>query len=136
MFCLHLSPHVSTQVVVEQAQAEALAAAAAAGDSLICQAIINSGIALGREEAIVEESSQSAEDTDIGDSDCPQADEGFTEIHVKEELLEVEMETEVRTTFSRRAFSSNFPILCVCQIFQTSSLFCWHNIWNRFSPPH
>ncbi|XP_075880206.1 transcription factor E4F1 [Nelusetta ayraudi] len=82
------------QVVVEQAQAEALAAAAAAGDSLICQAIINSGIALGREEAIVEESSQSAEDTDRGDSDCPQADEGFTEIHVKEELLEVEMETE------------------------------------------
>lgn len=82
------------QVVVEQAQAEVLAAAAAAGDSLICQAIINSGIALGREEAIVEESSQSAEDTDRGDSDCPQADEGITEIHVKEELVELEMETE------------------------------------------
>lgn len=108
MFHSHLSPHISTQVVVEQAQAEALAAAAAAGDSLICQAIINSGIALGREEAIVEESSQSAEDTDRGDSDCPQADEGFTEIHVKEELLEVEMETEVRTTFSRR-FLLTFP---------------------------
>lgn len=86
-------------MVVEQAQAEALAAAAAAGDSLICQAIINSGIALGREEAIVEESSQSAEDTDRGDSDCPQPDEGITEIHVKEELVEVEMETEVRTIF-------------------------------------
>lgn len=85
-------------MVVEQAQAEVLAAAAAAGDSLICQAIINSGIALGREEAIVEESSQSADDTDRGDSDCPQADEGITEIHVKEELVELEMETEVRTT--------------------------------------
>lgn len=93
----HLYHNRPTQVVVEQAQAEALAAAAAAGDSLICQAIINSGIALGREEAIIEESSQSAEDTDRGDSDCPQPDEGITEIHMKEEL--VEMETEVRTTF-------------------------------------
>lgn len=113
MFQSHLSllaPSLTApQVVVEQAQAEVLAAAAAAGDSLICQAIINSGIALGREEAIVEESSQSAEDTDKGDSDCPQADEGIAEIHVKEELVELEMETEVGMNFF---FLLAFPLCC------------------------
>lgn len=87
----------SGQVVVEQSQAEALAAAAAAaGDSLICQAIINSGIALGTEEAVVEETSQVTEEVDKVDSDCPHADEAITEIQVKEEFVELEMETEVR----------------------------------------
>lgn len=82
------------QVVVGQSQAEALAAAAAAGDNLICQAIINSGIALETEEAVVEETTQTMEEIHQVDSDCPDADEGITEIQVKEEF--VEMETEVR----------------------------------------
>ncbi|XP_042360864.1 transcription factor E4F1 [Plectropomus leopardus] len=80
------------QVVVEQSQAEALAAAAAAGDNLICQAIINSGIALGTEEAVVEETTHSTEEMDKVVSDCPDAEESITEIQVKEEF--VEMETE------------------------------------------
>ncbi|XP_029293899.1 LOW QUALITY PROTEIN: transcription factor E4F1 [Cottoperca gobio] len=80
------------QVVVEQSQAEALAAAAAAGDNLICQAIINSGIALETEEAVVEETSQTIEDIDKVVSDCPDVDENVTEIQIKEEF--VEMETE------------------------------------------
>lgn len=88
----------SGQVVVEQSQAEALAAAAAAGDSLICQAIINSGIALGTEEAVVEETSQATEEINKVDSDCPHANEGISEIQVKEEFVELEMETEVRMT--------------------------------------
>ncbi|XP_059203234.1 transcription factor E4F1 isoform X2 [Centropristis striata] len=82
------------QVVVEQSQAEALAAAAAAGNNLICQAIINSGIALGtEEEAVVEETTQTAEEEMEKEvSDCPDAEEGITEVQVKEEF--VEMETE------------------------------------------
>lgn len=88
---------VSGQVVVEQSQAEALAAAAAAGDSLICQAIINSGIALETEEAVVEGTSQAAEEINSVESDGPRSDEGITEIQVKEEFVELAMETEVRT---------------------------------------
>lgn len=88
----------SGQVVVEQSQAEALAAAAAAGDNLICQAIINSGIALETEEAVVEETSQATEEMDKVVSDCPDTDEGVTEIQVKEEF--VEMEAEVRMRFT------------------------------------
>lgn len=84
----------SGQVVVEQSQAEALAAAAAAGNNLICQAIINSGIALGTEEAVVQETSQATEEIDKVVSECPDADESITEIQVKEEF--VEMEAEVR----------------------------------------
>ncbi|XP_044036896.1 transcription factor E4F1 [Siniperca chuatsi] len=80
------------QIVVEQSQAEALAAAAAAGDNLICQAIINSGIALGTEEAVVEETSQATEEIDKVVSDCPDADEGITEIQVKEEFVDMESE--------------------------------------------
>ncbi|XP_053194163.1 transcription factor E4F1 [Scomber japonicus] len=80
------------QVVVEQSQAEALAAAAAAGDSLICQAIINSGIALGTEEAVVEETSQATEEIHKVDTDSPDADENITEIQVKEEFVEMEAE--------------------------------------------
>ncbi|XP_070704272.1 transcription factor E4F1 [Pempheris klunzingeri] len=80
------------QVVVEQSQAEALAAAAAAGDNLICQAIINSGIALGTEEAVVEETSQETEEINKVVSDCPDGDEGVTEIQVKEEFVEMEAE--------------------------------------------
>ncbi|KAM9745547.1 transcription factor E4F1 [Menidia menidia] len=79
------------QVVVEQSQAEALAAAAA-GDNLICQAIINSGIALGTEETVVEEVSQTAEEMDKEVSDRPDADHGVIEIQVKEEFVEMEEE--------------------------------------------
>nr|XP_033500162.1 transcription factor E4F1 [Epinephelus lanceolatus] len=80
------------QVVVEQSQAEALAAAAAAGDNLICQAIINSGIALETEEAVVEETSHTTEEMDKVVSDCPDAEENITEIQVKEEFVEMEAE--------------------------------------------
>ncbi|XP_037648009.1 transcription factor E4F1 isoform X1 [Sebastes umbrosus] len=80
------------QVVVEQSQVEALAAAAAAGDNLICQAIINSGIALETEEAVVEETSQETEEMDKEVSGCPDIDESVTEIQVKEEFVEMEAE--------------------------------------------
>lgn len=76
--------------MVEQSQAEALAAAAAAGDNLICQAIINSGIALGTEEAVVEETSQTSEDMDKVISDGPDVDGSITEIQIKEEFVEME----------------------------------------------
>ncbi|XP_029364417.1 transcription factor E4F1 [Echeneis naucrates] len=78
------------QVVVEQSQAEALAAAAEAGDNLICQAIINSGIALETEETVVEEDSQAPEEIHKVVSDCPEVDEGITEIQIKEEFVEME----------------------------------------------
>lgn len=84
----------SGQLVVEQSQAEALAAAAAAGDSLICQAIINSGIVLGTEEAVVEEISQTTEEMNQADSDCLQTNND--EIQVKEEFMELEIAKEVR----------------------------------------
>ncbi|XP_072299498.1 transcription factor E4F1 [Eucyclogobius newberryi] len=80
------------QVMVEQSQAEALAAAAAAGDSLICQAIINSGIALETEETVVEETSQEPEGITKDISVCPEIAENFTEIHVKDELIEIDVE--------------------------------------------
>lgn len=73
-----------------------MAAAAAAGDSLICQAIINSGIALGTEEAVVEETSETTEVINEEDSECPDEDENITEVHVKEEILELETPKEVR----------------------------------------
>uniref|UniRef100_A0A3Q4G4M0 E4F transcription factor 1 n=1 Tax=Neolamprologus brichardi TaxID=32507 RepID=A0A3Q4G4M0_NEOBR len=81
------SQEVLHQVVVEQSQAEALAAAAAAGDNLICQAIINSGIALGTEETVVEETETSHATEEINKvvSDHPEADGGVIEIQVKEE---------------------------------------------------
>ncbi|XP_031586441.1 transcription factor E4F1 [Oreochromis aureus] len=83
------------QVVVEQSQAEALAAAAAAGDNLICQAIINSGIALGTEETVVEETEtpHATEEINKVVSDHPEADGGVIEIQVKEEFVEMEEET-------------------------------------------
>lgn len=77
-------------MVVEQSQAEALAAAAAAGDNLICQAIINSGIALGTEETVVEEIPQATEEINKVVSDQPEADGGVIEIQVKEEFVEME----------------------------------------------
>ncbi|XP_020789780.2 LOW QUALITY PROTEIN: transcription factor E4F1 [Boleophthalmus pectinirostris] len=80
------------QVMVEQSQAEALAAAAAAGDSLICQAIINSGIALETEETVVEETSQEPEEITKVISVCPDTAENITEIHVKDELMDVDVE--------------------------------------------
>lgn len=84
---------------MEQSQAEALAAAAAAGDSLICQAIINSGIALGTEEAVVEETPQTTVEMTEVDPDCPHNEEDVAEIQVKEEFVEMEMEAEVRMTY-------------------------------------
>lgn len=87
---------VPGQLVVEQSQAEALAAAAAAGDSLICQAIINSGIALGTEEAVVEETPETTEVINEEDSECPDDDENIAEVQVKEEILELETPKEVR----------------------------------------
>ncbi|XP_041851987.1 transcription factor E4F1 isoform X1 [Melanotaenia boesemani] len=78
------------QVVMEQSQAEALAAAAAAGDNLICQAIINSGIALETEETVVEEVPQSSEEMDKEVSERPDSDQGVIEIQVKEEFVEME----------------------------------------------
>lgn len=80
------------QVVVEQSQAEALAAAAAAGDNLICQAIINSGIALETEETVVEETTQTTEEMNKVVSDRPEAEESVIEIQVKEEFVEMEEE--------------------------------------------
>ncbi|KAM3863881.1 transcription factor E4F1 [Diretmus argenteus] len=85
------------QVVVEQSQAEALAAAADARDNLICQAIINSGIALETEEAVVGETQQDTEEMDKVVFNCPDDGGQMTEIQVKEEC--VEMEAEVRETF-------------------------------------
>lgn len=81
---------------MEQSQAEALAAAAAAGDSLICQAIINSGITLGAEEAMVEETSETTEVMNEEDSECPDEEENITTVQVKEEILELELPKEVR----------------------------------------
>lgn len=77
---------------MEQSQAEALAAAAAAGDNLICQAIINSGIALGTEETVVEETEtpHATEEINKVVSDHPEADGGVIEIQVKEEFVEME----------------------------------------------
>ncbi|XP_047427831.1 transcription factor E4F1 isoform X1 [Mugil cephalus] len=81
------------QVVVEQSQAEALAAAAAAGDNLICQAILNSGIALETEETVVEEIAPTAEEINKVVSGRADGDEGVIEIQVKEEFVEMEEET-------------------------------------------
>ncbi|MEQ2170819.1 hypothetical protein GOODEAATRI_004192 [Goodea atripinnis] len=78
------------QVVVDQSQADALAAAAAAGDSLICQAIINSGIALGTEETVVEEASLTTQEMDKDGSDPTDVDQSVIEIQVKEEFEEME----------------------------------------------
>uniref|UniRef100_A0A3B3XQ45 Transcription factor E4F1 n=1 Tax=Poecilia mexicana TaxID=48701 RepID=A0A3B3XQ45_9TELE len=74
------SQEVLRQVVVDQSQADALAAAAAAGDSLICQAIINSGIALGTEETVVEESSPAAQELDKDIPDATDVDQSVIEI--------------------------------------------------------
>lgn len=83
-------------MVVEQSQAEALVAAAAAGNNLICQAIINSGIALGTAESVDEETSQAAaEEMTKVVSDCPNIDEGIAEIQIKEEFVEMEVEVGV-----------------------------------------
>ncbi|CAG11444.1 unnamed protein product, partial [Tetraodon nigroviridis] len=56
---------------------------------LICQAILNSGIALGTEEAVVEETSETAEVMNEEDSECPDDDENIAEVQVKEEILEL-----------------------------------------------
>ncbi|XP_061701218.1 transcription factor E4F1 isoform X2 [Syngnathoides biaculeatus] len=71
------------QVIVDQSQAEALAAAAAAaGDNLICQAILNSGIALRAEEGV--RAAEAADELDKMVIECPGAD--GPEIQVKDDL--------------------------------------------------
>lgn len=105
--------------MVEQSQAEALAAAAAAGDSLICQAIINSGIALETEETVVEETSQTTEEINKVVSDCPDTDEGIIEIQVKEEFVEIE---EVCLCF-QGLWASRLPIIILCCIFLFPTFF-------------
>ena len=104
--------------MVEQSQAEALAAAAAAGDSVICQAIINSGIALktqqedGEGEAAQptaplvvevvqeEESSQAAEEIRKVVFGGPDGEGRVTEIQVTEECVEMEAEVRERNILS------------------------------------
>lgn len=76
------------QVVVEQSQAEALAVAAAAGDNLICQAIINSGIALETEETVVEETSQESEEINKAISVCPDTAESIADVQVEMDVEE------------------------------------------------
>lgn len=118
----------SRQVVVEQSQAEALAAAAAAGDSLICQAIINSGIALGTEEAVVEETSQETEEINKVVTDCPDADENITEIQVKEEF--VEMEAEVKTRVTAFYLKTRFAMCCPFKIVDCITLNVLNTVCN------
>lgn len=97
---------------MEQSQAEALAAAAAAGDNLICQAIINSGIPLGSEETVVEETSQATEEINKVVSDCPDVDESVTEIQIKEEFVEMEAEVGVQGNgFDRHNSSNQGPMI-------------------------
>uniref|UniRef100_A0A3B4GPQ7 E4F transcription factor 1 n=1 Tax=Pundamilia nyererei TaxID=303518 RepID=A0A3B4GPQ7_9CICH len=64
-------------------------------DNLICQAIINSGIALGTEETVVEETEtpHATEEINKVVSEHPEADGGVIEIQVKEEFVEMEEET-------------------------------------------
>ncbi|KAM9785207.1 transcription factor E4F1 isoform X3 [Syngnathus typhle] len=83
------------QVMVNQSQAEALAAAAAAGDNLICQAILNSGIALKTQEERVPQDAHELEKMVI---ECPVTD--GADIQVKEELVEV-VAREVDQTVSK-----------------------------------
>ncbi|RVE69467.1 hypothetical protein OJAV_G00078240 [Oryzias javanicus] len=86
-------------VVEEESQAEEALEAAAAGDNLICQAIINSGLALGKEETVVEEVSQTVEEKE--ESEPPDTDQGVIEIQVKEEFVETERETRNRRKSSK-----------------------------------
>ncbi|XP_061892715.1 transcription factor E4F1 isoform X2 [Entelurus aequoreus] len=81
-------------VVVDQSQAEALAAAAAAGDNLICQAILNAGIALRTEEVV--QSPQVTGEQEKMVVECPDADS--TDIQVKEEFVEMVTEKASRTS--------------------------------------
>ncbi|XP_061741191.1 transcription factor E4F1 isoform X2 [Nerophis ophidion] len=79
-------------VVVDQSQVEALAAAAAAGDNLICQAILNSGIALRPEE--VAQVSLATEEQEKRLAACPDAD--ATDIQGKEESVDMVSEETSR----------------------------------------
>lgn len=88
MLCKHSMVSCSGQVV-----SEPVAEAVAEGDSLICQAIINSGIALETEatEAAEQAEAQSPKE----DLQSPEAEGRVPEIQVTEECVEVEAETVV-----------------------------------------
>ncbi|KAM8824106.1 transcription factor E4F1 [Synchiropus picturatus] len=86
------------QVVVESAQAETLAAAV--GDNLICQAIINSGLALKEEEG----ADHQMEEISVMVEDCPDAEE--TEIQIKEEFVESKAED------AKNTLSPSKPYVC------------------------
>ncbi|XP_056144033.1 transcription factor E4F1 [Lampris incognitus] len=89
------------QVVVEQSQAEALAAAAETGNNLICQAVINSGVALKTNET-VEEELQEAEEMRKVIFDCPDAEDRMTDVQVTEMCVEIEGE-EIKDVEDDRA---------------------------------
>ena len=72
--------------MVEQAQA---------GDRLISQAIMNSGITVETEETVIEGTSQEPEIMNIITVGS-ESEENISEIHDKDELDTVEMEVEVR----------------------------------------
>nr|XP_054606519.1 transcription factor E4F1 isoform X2 [Nothobranchius furzeri] len=88
---VHFTVEVDGTTQEQQSQAEALAAAAAAGDNLICQAIINSGIAMETEETVLMEASPTTAEEKMA-SDHPESDQSIIEIQVKEEPPEVEEE--------------------------------------------
>ncbi|XP_029914594.1 transcription factor E4F1 [Myripristis murdjan] len=91
-FTMEVDGAPQEQVLVEQCEAEALAAAAAVGDNLICQAIINSGIALETGETGAEETAEATEDICKVVIGGAEVEDQVTEIQVKEEC--VKMETE------------------------------------------
>lgn len=87
--------------VISQPEAEAVAE----GDSLICQAIINSGIAL--ETEAVEAAGQAEARSPKEVLQNPEAEGRISEIQVTEECVEVEAETVV----SERLVTK-IPALC------------------------
>lgn len=76
-----------------QVVSQPVAEAAAEGDSLICQAIINSGIALETEAA--EAAEQAEAHSPKEDLPNPETESRVPEIQVTEECVEVEAETVV-----------------------------------------
>lgn len=88
ILCKHIVVPCSGQVV-SQPEAEA----DAEGDSLICQAIINSGIAL--ETEATEAAEQAEAQSPKGVLQNPEAEGRVPEIQVTEECVEVEAETVV-----------------------------------------
>lgn len=103
--------------VVSQPVAEAVAE----GDSLICQAIINSGIALETE------ASEAAEQTDPqspkGVLENPEAEGRVPEIQMTEECVEVEAETVVNEQVVREIQAVCILIRKIAQILDRQDIF-------------